>query len=421
MNHELYEQIRSQVAAGLSQAAAAGGGAGVTAGQRRELAWHLLEEVLDRHAAAELAAGRQPPTAQQEKQLAAAVHDSLFGLGGFQPLLDDPRVENINANGAGNVWVRLADGRREQAAPVAADDRELTELIRTAAARLGVGERRFDLGAPALSMQLPDGSRLFAVMAVTGVPCVSIRRHRHIVVSLGELVRAGTLTPELAMFVRALVRARKNIVVCGGTGAGKTTLLRALAAEIPPAERLITVEDSLELALDRDSQAHPDVVAMQARDANTEGEGEITCADLVRWALRMSPDRVIVGEVRGAEVVPMLNAMSQGNDGSMCTLHASSSRGAFTKLATYAVQAPERLPLEATNLLVASAVDFVVHLDHDGSGRRVVSSVREVTDADGTQVASNEIWRPGPDGHAVPAAPLRTATMDQLIDAGYRP
>ena len=148
-------------------------------------------------------------------------------------------------------------------------------------------------------------------------------------------------------------RARKNLLVTGGTGAGKTTMLRALCAEIPPSERLVTIEDALELGLDRDREAHPDAVAMQAREPNVEGEGEVTQADLVRWALRMSPDRVLVGEIRGAEVIPMCNAMTQGNDGSMATLHASSSKGAFSRLATYAVQAPERLPLEATNLMVA--------------------------------------------------------------------
>jgi len=218
------------------------------------------------------------------------------------------------------------------------------------------------------------------------------------------------------------VRARKNLMVCGDTGAGKTTLLRALAAEIPPEERLVTIEDALELGLDRFPEVHPDVVALEAREPNVEGEGEVTQAELVRWALRMSPDRVLVGEVRGDEVLPMLNAMSQGTDGSMCTLHASSSAGAFGKLAAYAVQAPERLPLEATNLLVANAVHFVVFLAHDRrTGRRTVASVREVTGAEGPLVASNEVFRPGPGSRAMPAAPLQAATLEQLVDAGLDP
>jgi Flp pilus assembly CpaF family ATPase len=180
----------------------------------------------------------------------------------------------------------------------------------------------------------------------------------------------------------------------------------------------VTIEDTFELGLDTDAAAHPNVVAMQAREPNIEGHGGIDQAELVRWGLRMSPDRVIVGEIRGAEVIPMCNAMSQGNDGSLSTVHASSSRGVFTKFAAYAAQAPERLSLEATNLMVASAVHFVVHLGWDSGGRRVVDSVREVLDADGAQVVSNEVYRPGPDGRAVPASPLRTETLDELVAAG---
>ena len=162
---------------------------------------------------------------------------------------------------------------------------------------------------------------------------------------------------------------------------------------------------------------------MQAREANIEGQGAVSQAELVRWALRMSPDRVIVGEVRGAEVIPMCNAMSQGNDGSMATLHSSSSAGAFTKLAAYAVQGPERLPIEASNLLVASALHFVVHLDRprDGHGTRTVSSIREVIDADGPQIVSNEVFRPGPDLRAVSGVPLRTETVEELEAAGLDP
>jgi Flp pilus assembly CpaF family ATPase len=219
------------------------------------------------------------------------------------------------------------------------------------------------------------------------------------------------------------VRARFIILVIGGIAAGKTTLLRALAAAIPPWERVVTIEDVFELCLDADEQGHPDAPAMQAREANIEGAGEITQAELVRTALRMSADRVIVGEVRGPELVPMLNVMSQGTDGSMGTLHAGNSRQAFTKLAAYAAQSPERLSLEATNLLVASAVHFVVHLakPRGDEARRVVSSIREIVDTDGAQIISNEVWRPGPDRRAVPAAPLRTDTVDQLVAGGFDP
>jgi Flp pilus assembly CpaF family ATPase len=207
---------------------------------------------------------------------------------------------------------------------------------------------------------------------------------------------------------------------------GKTTLLRGLLNEVPPHERLVTVEDNFELGLDRLPELHPDVVALEARPPNLEGAGEITMAQLVRMGLRMSPDRVIVGEVRGAEVLSLLNAMSQGNDGSMCTVHAHSSQGAFARLAMYAVQAPERLPIEATSLLVANALDLVVYIAHDaprrgGQRSRYVSSVREVVGADGPLVVSNEVFAPGPGRRAVPGAPLRHRTLEDLCEAGFDP
>lgn len=255
-------------------------------------------------------------------------------------------------------------------------------------------------------------------MAVTERVSLSIRKHRFTTVTLHDLVRLGVCDAVMADFLAALVRARKNIIVAGGTNVGKTTFLRALASQIPPEERLVTIEDTFELGLGADERAHPDVVAMQAREANVEGQGAVDQAELVRWGLRMAPDRVIVGEIRGAEVVPMCNAMSQGNDGSLSTIHASTSRGAFTKLAAYAAQSPERLTLEATNLLIASAIHVVVHLGWDAERRRLIDSVREVLDADGAQVVSNEVYRPGPDGRAVPATPLRSETLQELAAVG---
>ncbi len=236
-------------------------------------------------------------------------------------------------------------------------------------------------------------------------------------------LRPLTSDSNATITLRMTVRARKDLIVCGGVDAGKTTMLRALINEIDPAERLVTIEDNLELGLDRYPELHPDVVALEAREENVEGEGAVTLSQLVRWGLRMNPDRVIVGEVRGDEVLPMLNAMSQGNDGSMCTIHANSSLGAFGKLAMYAVQAPERLPLEATNLIVANAIDFVVFIGQrraaSGQLRRFVSSVREVVGADGPMVVSNEIFVPGYDGRAVPGSPLRAQTMDALREVGF--
>ena len=415
--------LRAEVLASLSERERELAGAGrppLDTADEQALGRQLIAEVLERRATDALRNGTEVLPASEEDELSRAVFDALFRLNHLQRLLDDPAIENINANGADQVWVRYADGRREQVAPIASSDAELEEMLRTAAARVGIGERRFDRGSPRLSLQLPDGSRLFALMAVAARPCLSVRRHRYLRVTPDDLVAMGTLDLGLRELVRAAMAARKSCIICGGTGAGKTTLLRAMAADIAPSERLITIEDSLELGLDRFPDLHPDVVALEAREPNLEGEGGVTLAELVRWALRMSPDRVIVGEARGEEVLALLNAMSQGTDGSMATLHASSSKGAFSKLATYAVQAPERLALEATNLLVANAVSFVVHLAQEGE-RRFVASVREVVDAEGPMVVSNEIFRPGPDGRAVPGVPLRNDTLDQLAAVGFDP
>jgi pilus assembly protein CpaF len=415
--------LRAEVLTALSERErelAVAGRPPLSGADEQALGRQLITEALERRANQALRDRRSMLSEPEEDEVARATFDALFRLNRLQRLLDDPSIENINANGADQVWVRYADGRRQQVEPIAASDEELEEMLRTAAARTGIGERRFDRGSPRLSLQLPDGSRLFALMAVSARPCVSIRRHRYLRVTADDLMKLGTLDLALREFVRAAMLARKSCIICGGTGAGKTTLLRAMAADIPSSERLVTIEDSLELGLDRLPELHPDVVALEAREPNLEGEGGVSLAELVRWALRMSPDRVIVGETRGEEVLALLNAMSQGTDGSMATLHASSSRGAFSKLATYAVQAPERLPLEATNLLVANAVHFVIHLTQNGD-RRYVASVREVIDAEGPMVTSNEIFRPGPDGRAVPGAPIRNDTLDQLAEAGFDP
>ena len=394
-----------------------------------------------------------PDDPLDEQALAQAVLDALFGMAGLQSLIDDPDIENIDINGCDRVWVTFADGSKHLMPPIADSDEDVIEMVRAAASRFGLAERRFDLARPEVDLRLPDGSRLSALMAVSRRPAVSIRRHRFAALSLAELVGLGTLDRDVATLLAAAVRARKNIVVSGAMNSGKTTLLRALAAEIPPRERIVTIEQALELGLDADRDRHPDMVALEARPANVEGEGLVSVSDLVRRALRMNADRVIVGEVLGDEVLPMLNAMSQGRSGSMCTIHADSSAGVFRRIASYAVQAPERLPLESSNLLIAGAVHFVVHLDseaHDPgvplsspaahtpfgthtqrdtqaatsfpavlARRRFVSSIREVVDAEGVQVVSNEVFRPGRDRRAEPASPLRQATLEELRRFGY--
>ena len=213
-------------------------------------------------------------------------------------------------------------------------------------------------------------------------------------------------------------------MIAGATNAGKTTLLRALANEIPPVDRLITVERALELGLGEFEDLHPNVVAFEERLPNSEGQGAIQMSELVRRSLRMNPSRVIVGEVLGDEIVTMLNAMSQGNDGSLSTIHANSSLEVFNRICTYAIQSAERLPSDATMMLIAGAIDFVIFVERrneyaSGGGlRRLVTSVREVNGVDG-RVLSSEIFAEGPDGVAVPAAPIQC--MDELLAVGYEP
>ncbi|PSK89936.1 Flp pilus assembly CpaF family ATPase [Murinocardiopsis flavida] len=384
----------------------------------RRRAERTIRHVLDESAQRALSQGRPVMDAVTEQEVTRRALAQVCGLGPLQELLDDRDIENINLTGTA-VWVRYADGRREQRPAVVGSGEELVALVRRIAAQSPAGERRFDPAAPILDMPLSDGSRLNAVMEVSSAPAVSIRRHRYRTTTLGELRGLGTVDATLVALLRAAVRARRNIVITGGTGAGKTTLLRALAAEVPSSERLVTIEDVAELGLERDRAAHPDAVALHARPPNVEGAGEVTVAELVRAALRMSPDRVIVGETRGSETVPLLTAMSQGNDGSLTTLHAASSEGAASKLGAYAAQSDERLPLEATALLIASAVHLIVHLSAAPAGDRVVTSVREVVGAEGQRVVSNEIYRRSRAGEVVPAAPPSPETIEVLAEHGF--
>ncbi|WP_150236398.1 CpaF family protein [Nocardiopsis quinghaiensis] len=382
----------------------------------RALARRVVRQVLDERASRALASGELVLDGPAEEAIARQVLARVCGLGPLEALLEDSEIENVNLTGT-QVWVRYADGRREQLPPIVDSPEELVALVRRIAADSPTGERRFDPAAPILDMALADGSRLNAILDVSHQPAVSIRRHRYRTTGLGQLRRLGTLDRILVDLLQAAVRSRRNIVITGGTSAGKTTLLRALATEVPPEERVVTIEDVPELALERDKAAHPDAVALHSRPPNTEGRGEVTVADLVRAALRMSPDRVIVGETRGSETVPLLTAMSQGNDGSLTTLHAASSQGAFTKLGAYAALS-DRLPLEATSLLVAAAVHLVVHVSATPTGGRRVTSVREVVGADGAQVISNEIYR-YERGEKVSAAPPSPETGWALQSAGF--
>jgi len=426
MDHALVRRLRTEIAEKVATQRRDDAVLGLTmsADDERQYARSLISRALSDHAKAELEAGRAPPGPEEEADLAKAVHAALYGVGRLQPLLDDPLVENIDINGHDRVFVSWADGREEMVEAVADSDDELVELVQTLAAYSGLSSRPFDTANPQLDLRLPDGSRLSAVMEVCSRPAVSIRRARMPRVFLSDLVANGTLDEGLAAFLRAAVAARKNLMIAGSTNAGKTTLLRALANEIPPEERLVTVERALELGLDAYPELHPNVVAFEERLPNSEGQGRISMAELVRRSLRMNPSRVIVGEVLGDEIVTMLNAMSQGNDGSLSTIHANSSAEVFNRIATYALQAEERLPIEATHMLIAGAINFVVFIERrndyqrGGRLRRFISSVREVNGVDG-RVVSSEIWEPGPAGRAVPAASI--ASLSDLVVHGYEP
>jgi len=419
-------ELRSRVASRLAGHAGSGP---LPMAHRRLLAQQYTAQVLDAHAQDLVRQGQTPWTAAAEAEIADSIVDHLAGAGGLQGLLDDPAVENVDANGCDQVFVRYTDGHLEAVEPIADSDEELIDLIRSFVSAAAFGsdekalgeERSFDRNNPYLDLRLDDGSRLCALMSVTRRPSLSIRRPTMIAANLDDLVRRGMLDEDLAAVLAAAMRSRLNLIVAGGTNTGKTTFARAAARAISPQERLITIEDAYELEL-FDPVSHPNVVAMQARRPNLEGVGGVDMSALVRTALRMNPDRVIVGETRGDEVIDLLKAMSQGNDGSFATLHASSSGQAFSRLMMYAVQAPERLSFEASALLIAEAIDLVVHLDWTPDRQRVVSSVREVVGFDGVRdVLSNEVWAPGPDRRAVPDTPLRTTTLDRLEAAGLEP
>ena len=351
-----------------------------------------------------------------DRQIIDEAIAQVLGLGRLEPLLEDDEISDIHIRGNFPVWIKTRNGERREHPPIVQTDAELVDLIRRIASRMGHREQRFDPAHPELNLQLPDGSRLFAAMEISSHPTLVIRRHRFEFSAISQLVERQMMEPEVGSFLAAAVRSRKNIIVAGGTGSGKTTLLRALINEIGPLERIVTIEDAYELGIDHFESAHPDHDALQARTANIEGQGEITMADLTRMALRMDPDRVIVGEVRGGEAFPMLLAMSQGNNGSMCTLHADSARSVFPKLLAYVSMASTGVPTETVNLLIASAIHFVVHIEVRDNVRRI-TSIHEVVDADGTAIVSNEVYSVNSTTPQFVA--LRGATATQLEGHGF--
>ena len=321
----------------------------------------------------------------EREELAARVVRLATGLGPLEPLLADARVDEVMVNGPGEVWVERG-GVIERTDVRFGGSAELMHSIERILAPLG---RRVDEAAPLCDARLPDGSRVNVVippLSLSG-PCLTIRRFRRHGFSLEELVAGRTLAGPLASFLARCVRARVSVLVSGGTGSGKTTTLGALSAAIPDGERIVTIEDAAELRL---RQRH--VVRLESRPANLEGRGEVTIRALVRNALRMRPDRIVVGEVRGGEALDMLMALNTGHSGSLTTVHANSPEDALRRVETLALMAGVGLPHEAVREQVASALDLVVHQARLPSGERRVESVAEVVRVAGG-AGTRELYR----------------------------
>jgi pilus assembly protein CpaF len=347
--------------------------AGLAAGYRERLRRELLDRASggDLRVAAERAAwellhaDRVALDPADARRLVAGIVDDTVGLGPLDPLLRDRGVTEVIANGPGRVYAER--GGRLVREPVAfRDDEHLRQVIDRVVSSVG---RRVDESSPMVDARLPDGSRVNAVLppiALDG-PLLTIRKFARAPLRVDDLVAAGSLTAAQAQTLQSCVRGRLNVVVSGGTGTGKTTLLNALAGFIDPAERIVTVEDAAELRLPQ-----PHVARLESRPPNIEGRGEVTLRALVRNALRMRPDRIVVGEVRGGEALDMLQAMNTGHDGSLTTVHASSPADAVRRIETMALMAGLDLPHVAVREQVASSVDVIVHLVRDGDGARRV-------------------------------------------------
>ncbi len=383
----------------------------------------IAEQICREHDTSALIAGRRQLTDDDKREFLANVR-GLMGGGSLTPLLDRPDVENIHILGHDRVVLSLANGDRVPAPPVAGSEEELVMMIRHLAATAGHTSRRFDNASPILDLRLASGHRLFAVTSVAERTSVVIRRHRMLQSSLDVLARAGTLTPAMSTVLRAAVHAPNpaNLLVVGGTGAGKTTLLRSLLSEVPQDELLVTIEDTLELHL-RSSGLHERTLALETRTSNTEGTGEISMYDLAKAALRMSPDRVIVGEVRGGEVMQLLQAMGIGNDGSLGTIHAGSTRAAINKMLIYAQRSPDAPTPDSVLREIAEVLHLLVYIKKLPDGRRAITSIREVTGYEDGRVLTSEVFGPGPDGVGVYTRPFKPdgEALARLMASGFDP
>jgi pilus assembly protein CpaF len=320
------------------------------------------------------------------ERLVTEVQHELFGLGTLEPLMSDPEITDILVNTYGNVYVERK-GKLERTDVRFRDNAHLLQIIERIVSQVG---RRIDEASPMVDARLADGSRVNAIippLALDG-PILSIRRFGAEPLRMKDLIRLNSIPQEIAEVLKACVQARLNVLISGGTGAGKTTLLNCLSNYIPEGERIITIEDSAELKL---QQGH--VVRLETRPPNIEGAGTVTQRDLVRNALRMRPDRIIVGEVRGGEALDMMQAMNTGHDGSVSTIHANSARDALSRLETMMLMAGVNLPDRALREQISSALDVVIHLARLSDGSRKLVEFSEVTGMEGATVTMQPIFR----------------------------
>ncbi|MBI3151934.1 MAG: CpaF family protein [Chloroflexi bacterium] len=320
------------------------------------------------------------------KQIFDQVLDDLLGYGPIQSLLDDPDVSEIMVNGPKKVFVEKK-GQLSKTNIAFDDDDHVVRVIDRIILPLG---RRIDFDSPTVDARLPDGSRVNAVVRPVAIdgPSITIRKFRKDKLQVEELIEFGSLTRQMADFLQACVKARFNIVISGGTGSGKTTLLNVMSGFIPENERIITIEDAAELQLQQDH-----VMRMETKPANSDGHNAVTIRDLVKNSLRMRPDRIVVGEVRGGEALDMLQAMNTGHDGSLTTVHANAPRDAISRIETLVLMAGMDLPLKVVRQQISSAVDLIVQQTRLKDGQRKVTSVTEVAGMEGDIIVLTDIFK----------------------------
>lgn len=358
-----------------------------------------------------VAADPAAPLGVERTRLVEDLVDDVIGLGPLEPLLADQGITEIMVNGATQLFVERG-GRIEALDAAFASDAHLRRVIDRIVSPLG---RRIDEASPLVDARLPDGSRVNAIippLAVDG-PALTIRKFSREVLSIDDLVSSGAATPAVAEFLHAAVATGLNVVISGGTGTGKTTLLNILSGFVPFDERIVTIEDAVELRLLQDH-----VVRLESRPPNLEGAGEVTVRDLVRNALRMRPDRIVVGEVRGSEALDMLQAMNTGHDGSLSTVHCNSPRDALSRLETMVLMAGLDLPSRAIREQIAAAIDLIVHVRRWRDGHRGISQVTEVGGLEGTTITTSDLYVVDGERRLVPTG-VRPGCAPRLGETGF--